>query len=147
MREEIKKLKDDWSKFNIGLSDKGYYDCDEKDVQQYQSLMVRTFKILKDEWKQDTVNKDLALLMMEVARLTVFADYDGNVQGSEEYERIALFNDLFVDSLSEDFRYNEDGKLLFKNPMGVGDFAVDTETFKIPSFDDLFELGNEDFSI
>ena len=132
MREEIKKLKDDWKKFNCHLSDKGYYDCDEKDVQQYQSLMVRTFKILKDEWKQDTVNKDLAILMMEVARLTEFDDYDGNVQGSEEYEQIAYFNDRFVDCLSEGFKYDEDGKLL------ISDYAIDTETFEIPLIDDLF---------
>ena len=68
MREEIKKLKDDWAKFTSDLEDKGYYSCDEKDVQKYQSLMVRTFKILKDEWKQDTVNKDIAILMMEVVQ-------------------------------------------------------------------------------
>lgn len=137
MREEIKKLKEDWSKFNIGLSDKGYYDCDEKDVQKYQSLMVRTFKILKDEWNHDTVNKDLAILMMEVARLTEFDDYDGNVQGSEEYEQIVAFNDIFVNSLSKEFRYDEDGNLLFKN-YELRDFAINTETFEIPLIDDLF---------
>ena len=137
MREEIKKLKEDWSKFNIGLSDKGYYDCDEKDVQKYQALMVRTFKILKDEWNHDTVNKDLAILMMEVARFTEFDDYDGNVQGSEEYERIAGFNDIFVNSLSKDFRYDEDGNLLFKN-YELRDFAINTETFELPTVDDLF---------
>lgn len=136
MREEIKKLKDDWSKFNIVLSERGYYNCKEDDVQKYQDLMVRTFKILKDEWNHDTVNKDLALLMMEVARLTEF-DYDGNVQGNEEYEQIVSFNDIFVNSLSKDFRYDEDGNLLFKN-YELRDFAINTETFELPTVDDLF---------
>lgn len=130
MREEIKKLKDEWKKFNYDLSDKGYYDCNEEDVQQYQSLMVRTFKILKDEWKQDTVNKDLALLLTNMAHLTVFADDDGNVQGSEEYEQIADFNDRFINSLADDFKYDEDGKLL------ISDYVIDTETFELPSIDD-----------
>lgn len=130
MKKEIEKLKDEWSKFIFDLADKGYYSCDEKDVQKYQSLMVRTFKILKEEWNHDTVNKDLAILMMEVARLTEFADNDGNVQGSEEYERIAEFNDHFIDALSKDFKYDEDGKLLFY------DYAIDTETFELPSIDD-----------
>lgn len=130
MREEIKKLKEDWSKFIGGLEDLGFYYCDEKDVQKYQALMVRTFKVLKEEWKYDTVNKDLALLMMEVARLTVFADDDGNVQGSEEYEQIADFNDRFINSLADDFKYDEDGKLL------ISDYVIDTETFEIPPVDD-----------
>ena len=138
MREEIKKLKDDWAKFTSDLEDKGYYYCKEEDVQRYQGLMVRTFNILKDEWKQDTVNKDIAILMMEVAQFKVFLDSSWNVQGDEEYERIAGFNGLFIDSLSKDFRYNEDGNLLFKNPYDEGDFAINTETFDIPLIDDLF---------
>ena len=130
MKKEIEKLKDEWSKFISDLADKGYYYCEEEDVQEYQALMVRTFKILKEEWNHDTINKDLALLLMNMAHLTVFADDDGNVQGNEEYEQIADFNDHFMDALSEDFKYDEDGKLLFY------DYAIDTETFELPSIDD-----------
>ena len=146
MKKEIEKLKDDWKKFNYHLSDKGYYYCDEKDVQQYQSLMVRTFKILKDEWKQDTINKDPALLLMNMAHLTVFADDDGNVQGNEEYEQIADFNDHFIHALSKDFKYDEDGNLLFEN-YESREFAINTETFELPSVDDFFVRVNFDFAV
>ena len=140
MRPEIEKLNDRWDDF-VDKCQTEPYDVGKKDVKAYSTLMVDTFKILKQEWKEEMVHKDIALLFATIGSLLTRQDEDGNVLGSNEYERITVFNGVFICDLCgpDYFSFDERGKLLLE---GYNDtvLRIDPDTFEGPSTDEIYGL-------
>ncbi len=141
MRKEIEELNNASDEFINQTNNEHYGDEEfwEKQVKEYQGLMVKIFSILKEEWKEDRVKKDIALLMMTIGELIAEMDDDGNVLGNEEYERVTSFHSLFIQSM---FRYDyfrfDDGKLLI-DTFSESVLHINPDTFELPSLDELYD--------
>ena len=140
MRPEIEELNNRWDDF-ICKCQMRSYEVNEQDVTTYSSLMAATFKILKKEWKDKMVHKDIALLFATIGSLSTRQEEDGNVLGSEEYERLTLFNGVFITNLfrSAYFNFDERGKLLLES-YNVTVLRIDPDTFVIPSADEIYGI-------
>lgn len=140
MRKEIELLNDAFDDF-IASSGNNTYEFGEKEVKEYQKLMVELFSVLKDEWKENNVKKDIALLMATVGSFVGRMDDDGNVLGNQDYDRVTTFHMLFITNMFryDYFRFDDDGKLLIDSYESV--LHIDTKSFKVPSLDKLYNLG------
>ena len=100
MRKEIQELIGKWDHFRDVRVATNSYALDENDVNTYKSLMSESFRLLKAEWVEEKINKDIALLFATIGFFSAkTADDDGNVLGNEEYDRITTLNMFFVNEL------------------------------------------------
>ena len=127
MKEELKRLEEEWSHFRD-------FERDKKDaLKRYQALMVKTWPFFVEGWiKQgDLVDKDLARLLCTMGGVfDVLFDECGNFLGNEELEDSASTHYLFIDCLFyyDDYEIKE-GKIYFD------EFVVDPLLFEFEWID------------
>ncbi len=139
MRKEIEELIGKWDHFRDVRVASNSYELDENDVNTYKSLMSESFRLLKAEWAEEKINKDIALLFATIGFFSAkTTDDDGNVLGNDEYDRITTLNMFFVNELfhNNNFRFDEEGQLLLQG--FEDDIRIETTTFEIPSLDELY---------
>ena len=136
MREAIKELINKWDEFR---DDRKTSMFSEDDLAYYSKLLVESFPYLK-EWKNDKVDKDVALLYATIGYFSSNTmDSSGNIHGSEAFERAVVFNMLFTNELfyRDYFDTDEQGMLLFDRGY-FGVLKIDPSKFEIPVVDDMF---------
>ena len=144
MRPEIENLNGRWddyiSRFEFDEDARG--ELSEEDVRAYSALWVDTFRILRKEWKEEMIHKDLALLLATIGSFIEIMDSDGNAYGSEDYERVTNFTMIFITDMFryDNFRFDSQGNLLLDNYEDKV-LKINPETFELPSLDAM--LGEE----
>ena len=147
MRKEIEELNNSWDDF-ISKCDFNT-NLTEEDLKAYSSLWVDTFKVLREEWDEEKVNKDLMLLFATIGSFVPKTIEAGEVLGNEIYERVTKFNEIMIvnlfrlEDLQEGFSYDEQGKLILET-YDDAVFSVDPERFEIPSLKVLYEGGTDE---
>ena len=139
MRKKIEELNTRWDDFIYKCSLNT--ELDERDVAAYSSLMTDTFRILREEWNSETVNRDIALLFATIGSFVPAKDVDYNILGSEEYERITTFNTVFITNLfrKETFVYDKRGRLML-DTYNDRKISINPETFEMPPINVIYGL-------
>ena len=143
MRPEIKNLNDRWDEYisRFEYDEDARYELSEEDVRTYSALWADTFIILRKEWKEEMVRKDLALLLATIGSFIEIMDSDGNAYGSEDYERVTNFTMIFITNMVryDYFRFDPQGNLLL-DTFDDKILKINPETFELPSFRGILGL-------
>ena len=133
---EIMNLNEKWDNF-IDYVDENE-DMDSKDLKKYKQLMVETFKIIKKEWEQEKVSKELCLFFATFGRFGKQGwDNDGNCLCDGYYEATSIFHSFFIENMIKNngFKFDKEGKIIIEDDVT---FYIDSEKFDFPT--DVDEL-------
>ena len=89
------------------------------------------------------VRKDIALLFLTLDSFVQQSDDDGNVLGTEEYEQITTFHEVFFTNMfrTDCFNFDQQGNLLLET-YEEKILVIDPKTFELPSVDALYGIGD-----
>ena len=140
MNKKLEDLNELWDRFNYSINTQE--EMTEKDFKKYQKMMAETFALIKEEWKNDKVSKDLCLFFTTFAQFPDKGyDNEGNCLYGEFYEIASQFHNIFITNMfnNEQFNYDDDGNLIL---VGYEDneIKINPETFELPDIDEIYGL-------
>ncbi len=142
----LDELINEWKSF-IGKS-KQEDEYDEADHQHYKKLLVDSFKIIINEWSDETISKDLCRLLITMASLEDFIDY------SDDYRPIFHRSELYGYFDNDEALHHWLMKALVDNTLKFSDSSklyldvvVHGETIKLTIDTDNFDVDYDQLAV
>ena len=97
--KKVKELTRKWNRFNEKIFREEYYDFSVNNYNHYRELMIESFEIIRNEWNNEKISKELCFLLMSITQFSERScfDDDGNCSKEDLYSLIiGCFHNYFV---------------------------------------------------
>ncbi len=142
----LDELINEWKSF-IGKS-KQEDEYDESDHQHYKKLLADSFKIIRNEWSDETISKDLCRLLITMASFEDYIDY------SDDYATLFSRSELYGYFGNDEALHHWLMKALVDNTLKFSDsnilyldVVIHDKTIKLSIDADTFDVDYDQLAV